>query len=581
MLEVLHLVAVTVPVDGEHRVEVSRAVHGWDVRRHQIRSHAAHVAVAARGVERARRTGGIPAVSGREAGAAAQVHGVPERRSELREVPCTTVLAAEVGVARRAGDVGRVARGADGASRHGTFVEQRRRMPEAEVIRHARIARRSVEERLAVEDRGERRVADGDGAPAVGDPAVGDAARIVRLRSHGQHRLGEEQRHAVRPATVVARGAGPRRVRGTAEVRRRRHHVAGEVVGDVHGPAVGRETDADRCGADAVRHRTHLRRPARDVRCGVEVEPRAHHAGLARVETYGIVAADRGERRLRGDAVRRLVDNERGVGGARLRRGRSARPVRRRRTEQRGDIAIPPPPCVEEMEAVGHLVNDGRDRPVGGELDVARVVRRVDVDLADDVAVGAIELVDREARDVVRARVVQVTRRRGRRNRCPPAPARRRIGKRTKRQAREERRSRLSREPREALEETLAEVVLLCPAHPHFAGVRAGGHDRDRREQVQHTLAGVLRLARRGVGGDREHRGHAPRRHVDHAHVGVGPRLRRCVDRYGIDAGIAGCDRAVLGRLALGGQHLELARTDELTVDRQRRAVPDARRIRG
>ena len=36
----------------------------------------------------------------------------------------------------------------------------------------------------------------------------------------------------------------------------------------------------------------------------------------------------------------------------------------------------------------------------------------------------------------------------------------------------------------------------------------------------------MLRLARRGVGGDREHRGNAPRRHVDDAHVRVGSRLR-------------------------------------------------------
>src|SRR3989442_15095 len=51
VLEVLHLVAVAVPVDGEHRVEIAVAIRRRDVRRHQIGPHPAEVAVAARGVE--------------------------------------------------------------------------------------------------------------------------------------------------------------------------------------------------------------------------------------------------------------------------------------------------------------------------------------------------------------------------------------------------------------------------------------------------------------------------------------------------------------------------------------------------
>src|SRR4029453_3676615 len=96
VLEVLHLVAVTVPVDRQHRGEVPPPGGGWDVRRDLVLAHPAEVPVAARGVEEAFDAPVIAAVTRREPGAAAQVHGVPQGGPELREVPGAAVLAPEV-----------------------------------------------------------------------------------------------------------------------------------------------------------------------------------------------------------------------------------------------------------------------------------------------------------------------------------------------------------------------------------------------------------------------------------------------------------------------------------------------------
>src|SRR5439155_10612942 len=115
---------------------------------------------------------------------------------------------------------------------------------------------------------------------------------------------------------------------------------------------------------------------------------------------------------------------------------------------------------------------------------------------ADDVTVAAVELVDAEARDVVEGRLVDVAHgcgvREGHRLAVLPSPGRCGLGERAVGEAREELGARLPLEAREPLEETLADVVLLRPAHPDLPGERAGGDDRDRREQVERALAGAL-----------------------------------------------------------------------------------------
>ena len=83
VLEVLHLVAVAVPVNCQHRIEIAAAIGRRDVRRHQVGPHLAGVAVAAGGVEEALGARGVPAVSRGEPCPAAQVHAVAERRAEL------------------------------------------------------------------------------------------------------------------------------------------------------------------------------------------------------------------------------------------------------------------------------------------------------------------------------------------------------------------------------------------------------------------------------------------------------------------------------------------------------------------
>src|SRR5262249_5665136 len=111
-LEVLDLVAVAVPVRGAHRVEVAGAVGGEDVGRDialVVDAGVARPVGAARGVEGARDSRVVAARARGEAGAAAPVHRVAEARAELGEVPRAPVLAAEVGVAREAGERGAVA----------------------------------------------------------------------------------------------------------------------------------------------------------------------------------------------------------------------------------------------------------------------------------------------------------------------------------------------------------------------------------------------------------------------------------------------------------------------------------------
>src|SRR5439155_1311358 len=136
----------------------------------------------------------------------------------------------------------------------------------------------------------------------------------------------------------------------------------------------------------------------------------------------------------------------------------SARPVRRRLAEERRDVPALPLPRVEDVEAVGHPVDDEGNRPVGGELDVGRVVRPVDVELADDVTVAAVELVDAEARDVVQGRLVDVAHgggvREGQGLGVLPSPGRCGLGERAVGEAREELGARLPLEAREPLEET-------------------------------------------------------------------------------------------------------------------------------
>src|SRR5207247_5709679 len=78
------------------------------------------------------------------------------------------------------------------------------------------------------------------------------------------------------------------------------------------------------------------------------------------------------------------------------------------RGEERGDVSALPLLRVEDVVAVEHQVDDVGRRAVGRELDVGRVVRLVDVELADHVAVARVELVDAGARDVVEGRLVDV-----------------------------------------------------------------------------------------------------------------------------------------------------------------------------
>src|SRR5207245_2252222 len=125
--------------------------------------------VVAGGVEEALLRDIVAARAGREAGPAAQVHGVPQRGAELREVPGATVLPAEVGVTGGAGDVGGVVRGADHAARHlaghRRVVEARRGGAETHAVGDARVARRRVEGALPAGAgggaRGRRRVGPG------------------------------------------------------------------------------------------------------------------------------------------------------------------------------------------------------------------------------------------------------------------------------------------------------------------------------------------------------------------------------------------------------------------------------------
>ena len=205
VLEVLDLVTVAVPVHREHGVEVAVAIGGRDVRRDHLRVHLADVAVAAAGVEEALLRGIVAARARREARPAAQVHRVAERRAELREVPGAAVLAAEVGVTRRAGHVRRVVRRADDAAGHlgvlgpAGVVEERGRRSEPDAVRDAGVAAGGVEEDLAVEEGGRER---------VGRDAAGD----------GRHGLPEHQGHAVLLADAGRRGAavGVRRAHATA-----------------------------------------------------------------------------------------------------------------------------------------------------------------------------------------------------------------------------------------------------------------------------------------------------------------------------------------------------------------------------
>src|SRR5437870_7288095 len=106
VLEVLDLVPVAVPVDGEHRVEVALAVGAGDVGWDHRGGGPAEAAVAARGVEEARPRPVVAARAGREPRPAPEVHGVAERAAEPREVPGPPVLPAEIGVARPPPPVG-------------------------------------------------------------------------------------------------------------------------------------------------------------------------------------------------------------------------------------------------------------------------------------------------------------------------------------------------------------------------------------------------------------------------------------------------------------------------------------------
>src|SRR5205823_1597865 len=99
----------------------------------------------------------------------------------------------------------------------------------------------------------------------------------------------------------------------------------------------------------------------------------------------------------------------------------------------------------------------------------------------------------------------------------PPPLRRRRLRERAEGEEREERGARLPFETGEALEETFGDVVLLRPAHPQLSGERSRRNDGDRGEEVDRALTGVLRLAGRGVGRDREDRGDALLREVDDA----------------------------------------------------------------
>src|SRR5437773_2538172 len=196
--------------------------------------------VVAGGVEEALPGGVIAARAGREAGPAAQVHGVPQRGAELREVPGATVLPAEVGVAGGAGDVGGVVRGADHAAGHlaghRRVVEARRGGAEADAVGDARVARRRVEEDLAVEDGGRDRVdrrvghqvVAGLAARAVASHAAPLARGQAALPLDARDRRPEDERHAVRAADArpvraavhVLRARRPARV--VAEAGRRR-----------------------------------------------------------------------------------------------------------------------------------------------------------------------------------------------------------------------------------------------------------------------------------------------------------------------------------------------------------------------
>src|SRR5439155_1563293 len=287
------------------------------------------------------------------------------------------------------------------------------------------------------------------------------------------------------------------------------HHVARQVVGHVDALTVGCQAHADRRRAHPVRHLPQARLPRAHVGGGVEVEA-GRDDGVRGVDR--VVAVDDDDLRLRRVAEGVLGrDRPQRVGHARLRGIGAARPEGRRRREQRGHVGALALARLEDVVAVEHQVDDVGRRAVGREFDVGRVVRLVDVELADQVAVARVELVDSEARDVVEGCLVDV---------AVDAPGR----ERPKRGPREQARAGQVGEEGAPLEEALAQVVLLRAADPELVcdlGGRAVGHEGDGGDEVQRALPRVLRLAGRGVRRDREHPDDRRAREIDHAHVRV------------------------------------------------------------
>src|SRR5262249_28204796 len=158
---------------------------------------------AAGSVERARDARVVAARTRGEARAAAQVHRVAETRAELGEVPRAPVLAAEVGVAREAGQRGAVAADA----RHLALLLRSVVLEQVEGWNRRRgaggLTGGGGEEDLAVEHLGREGVV-----------FRGNGERMMRrARDHRFH-----ERHALAlPGTVGTRGARGRRRALTAE----------------------------------------------------------------------------------------------------------------------------------------------------------------------------------------------------------------------------------------------------------------------------------------------------------------------------------------------------------------------------
>ena len=226
------------------------------------------------------------------------------------------------------------------------------------------------------------------------------------------------------------------------------------------------------------------------------------------------------------------------------------------------------------MVAVEALVDHVGGAAIERELDVARLRRLVDVDLADQVAVAGVQLVDAEADDVVERWLHDAAVEGLGGERCVGEP-------------REHRGAGLLRQRRLALEEALAEVVLLLAANPELTRHLGGctiGHEGDGRHLVERPLPRVLRLAGRRVGGDGEHGRHRRVGEVDLAHVRVTRWLfgevvrhvgRPSVARDGDGTGVRPGERDAIQQAEVRVEDEELARAlardDDAVARRGRR----------